>query len=189
MKKCMSFLLALVLVLALAVPALAADQSFTGNGSGQVGITADYTPGSDNTGSVGKVYALTLSWQQTGDLAYNGGKTTYSWNYGKLEYNSTTTDKGWTGSAAVVITATNRSNAAMEVTCDQPTPISGLTIGGSYEGGKTLLTLASAATGGFTAAGKEQTDSTTYNIPVGAVSGDTYTGGNIGTITVTVVGK
>lgn len=189
MKKCMSFLLALVLVLALAVPALAADQSFSGNGSGQVGITADYTPGSDNTGSVGKVYALTLSWQQSGTLAYNGGKTTYSWNYGKLEYDSTTADKGWSGSAAVTITAKNRSNAAMEVTCADPEPISGLTINGSYESSKTVLNLGTAATGGFTAAGSEQSDSTTYTIPVGGVSGDTYTGGNIGTITVTVVGK
>ena len=59
MKKCMSVLLALVLALALAVPAFA-DQTFNGNGSGQVGITADYNAGSDNTGSVGKVYALTL---------------------------------------------------------------------------------------------------------------------------------
>ena len=188
MKKCMSVLLALVLALALAVPAFA-EQTFSGNGSGQVGITADYTAGSDNTGSVGKVYALTLSWKQTGDLAYNGGKTTYSWNYGKLAYDSTTADKGWTGSAAVTITAKNRSNAAMEVKCDEPEPISGLTISGSYQGGKTVLNLGTAATGGFTAGGSEQSDFTTFSIAPGGVSGDTYKGGNIGTITVTVVGK
>ena len=52
-----------------------------------------------------------------------------------------------------------------------------------------MLNLGTAATGGFTAGGSEQSDSTTFNIAPGGVSGDTYKGGNIGTITVTVVGK
>lgn len=188
MKKYMSLFLALVMALALAVPAFA-DQTFTGSGSGQVGITAGYQAATDNKDNVDKIYTLTLTWEQTGDLVYNAGKTTYTWKQDSLSYDSTTADKGWSGATAVTITATNRSNAPMDVSCAQPVPVQGLTISGSYANGKSLLELGTAATGGFTAAGSEQSDSTTYTIPVGGVSGDTYTGGNIGTITVTVTAK
>lgn len=189
MKKLWSVILALTLVMAMAAPAFAAEQSFGGNGSGEVGITAGYTAASDNKDSVGTIYALTLSWEQTGTLAYNGGKTTYTWNQSSVSYDSKVTEKGWSGTAAVTIKAQNRSNAAMEVSCGAPTAIAGLTISGSYANSKTLLSLASAATGGFDTAGKVQEDQTTYNIAEGQISGDSYTGGKVGTITVTVTGK
>lgn len=189
MKKILGIVLALTLAAALAVPAFAGDQSFnTGSGSADVGINADYVAATDNTGNVTKVYALTLSWVQTGSLTYNAGKTTYTWNQGNLAYDSEVTEKGWSGTAAITITAKNRSNAAVDVSCANPTAASGLTITGSYAGGTSVMELPTAATG-FTTPGAMQTKSVTYNIAEGEVTG-TYSGtGNIGTITVTVTGK
>ena len=188
MKKCMSVFLALVMALALAVPAFA-DQTFTGSGSGQVGITAGYQAATDNKDNVDKIYTLTLTWEQTGNLVYNAGKTTYTWKQDSLSYDSTTADKGWSGATAVTITATNRSNAPMDVSCAQPLPVQGLAISGSYANGKSLLELGTAATGGFETTGEPQSASAVYNIASSDMAGDTYKGGNIGTITVTVTAK
>ena len=196
MKKFWSILLTLSLVLTLSVSVFAGEETFQGStGSGNVGITAGYEAATDNknaiqNGTEGKVYYLTLSWEQNGNISYNAGKTTYTWNQGQLQYTSSVSDKGWTvTNANVVITATNRSNRDVDVSCGNPVGVSGVTFTGSYAADKPAeFTVGSAATGGFDAVGAVQTKSAQYNIT--AVSGDGWTGtGNIGTITVTITGK
>lgn len=194
MKKIISLILALVMVMALSVTAFATN--FEGaTGTGDVGIVADFEIATDNkqdilNGAAGtKVYSLTLSWVQNGTISYNAGKTTYSWNKESLEYDSKESDKGWTvpSGANVVITAVNRSNRDVQISCGDPNAISGVTISGSYTTAATFTVL-SAATGGFEATGAEQTGSATYSIS--SVSGDGWNGiGNIGTITVTITGQ
>lgn len=192
MKKLISIILVLVMVMALSVTAFATN--FEGaSGTGDVGITADYQAATDNkdailAGTEGKVYSLTLSWAQNGNIVYNAGKTTYSWNKDNLEYDSNESDKGWTvpSGANVVITAVNRSNRDVQISCGDPAAFNGLTITGSYD--NATFTVNSAATGGFTATGSEQSGSATYSIT--NVSGDTWDGtSNIGTITVTITGQ
>lgn len=194
MKKILSLILALVMVLSLSVTAFATGSEFTGSGTGNVGIVADYENATDNkqdilNGAAGtKVYSLTLSWQQNGTISYNAGKTTYSWNKDNLEYDSSVSNKGWTvpSGTNVEITAVNRSNRPVAIACGNPVPYTGLTITGSYDSAN--FTVASAATGGFTAVGAVQTESATYTIT--GVSGDSWDGiANIGTITVTITGQ
>lgn len=192
MKNLLCLLLALILVMSIVFAASAASFEIQSS-IGFVGISAEYEVETDNkeeieAGTEGTIYALTLSWRQNGRIVYNAGKTTYTWNQGKLEYDKTVSDKGWTAADAnVVFTAVNRSNRAVEITCGDPIAFSGLTITGEYSPGA-CFTVDSAATGGFEAAGKEQTGGTTYSIT--KVEGDSWDGtGNIGTITVTIAGK
>lgn len=191
MKKCFCLLLALILVMPLSAAASATSFEVQ-TGTGIVSIAADFEEATDNkkaieAGAEGKIYALTLSWKQNGRIVYNAGKTVYAWNQGKLKYDSTVTNKGWTTTGAnVVITAVNRGNRDVRITCGSPVAVSGLTITGAYD--RSAFTVPSAATNGFDEVGAEQTGSATYSIS--KVSGDSWNGtGNIGNITVTIAGQ
>ena len=117
MKKTISIMLALVLVLALAIPAFAVEPT-TGEKSQEV--TATYVAAVDG-GTPGTVYNVTITWTQneTHDLTYNGGsQATYKWNADTLKYevsDGTNTEAGWSGSTGYKVTVTNRSNANVTV--------------------------------------------------------------------------
>lgn len=123
MKKVLSFVLALVMVMALSVTAFAADptpiQSEPKNHTEFKDITADYTKESHTKGAT--VYYFTITWtpNQTNDLAYTGEQATYVWNTTSLSYTKATeghVDAAWSGSAGYSVELVNRSNAALKVT-------------------------------------------------------------------------
>lgn len=193
MKKLLRIVLALVLALQMAVPALAYSETFEQSGVGYVDIIVEYLAPTDNraeieSGAAGtRVYSVTLEWDTAGKIIYNAGKTTYSWNNSSLQYDSDVSGKGWTvDGAKVTITAKNRSNRPVDVVCADPEAISGITLKGSYD--RSQMTIPSAAPDDFTGIGQEQSAQAVYTI--GSVSGEI--GGNttnIANITVTVTGK
>lgn len=124
MKKVLSFVLALVMVLALSVTAFAEDTPTTTqkepkNQSEHRDITAGYTAESHKKGDT--VYYFTITWtpNTTNDLKYTGEQATYVWNTESLSYTKATeghVEAGWSGSAGYSVELVNKSNAALKVT-------------------------------------------------------------------------
>lgn len=118
MKKVTSLLLALVMALALAVPAFAED--ITPNvGEPSKNVEATYTAPVNQGGE--KVYYFTVAWAENEkmDLTYTGENATYTWNGSTMHYEKTVNnaDKvGWTGSAGYTVTITNQSNDSISAT-------------------------------------------------------------------------
>ena len=113
MKKITSLLLALVMALALAVPAFAEDTWPTETDK-KKDVTASYAEPEDK--DAGKVYYLTITWDEIKDtkLTYTGEKTTYTWDGVNMKYDSKVTNQtevGWKGSTGYTVTVTNQSNA------------------------------------------------------------------------------
>lgn len=130
MKKIMSLVLALALVLSMGVTVFAeeSDPVKTVPGSKDVNVTAGYT--APTYKSAGTVYHVVIGWEQTGTITYKDASYTYTWNAEQTKYE---TPKGaetaaWTVSgAAVEITVTNKSNAAIIATCAAPEAGAGIT--------------------------------------------------------------
>lgn len=123
MKKVLSFVLALVMVMALSVTAFAVDptpiQMEPKNHTEFKDITADYTKESHTKGDT--VYYFTITWtpNKTNNLAYTGEQATYVWNTDSLSYTKATdghVEAAWSGSAGYSVELVNKSNAALKVT-------------------------------------------------------------------------
>lgn len=198
MKKHLRFAIAAVLTLALicsatVVPVLADSETLLGTGISFVDVEVEYIAPSDNraeieAGTEGtRIYSVTLDWEPSGRIIYNAGKTIYSWNNQDLQYDTEVTDKGWTVlDAKVKITAKNRSNRPIEMSCSEPVSIDAVKLSGSYD--RSTVTVPSAAVNGFDGVGAEQTASVVYT--VSSVSGDISANTeNIATITIIVTGK
>lgn len=110
MKKYLIALLALVMMFALAVPALA---EVTPTGNTEQEVTAGYVAAENIEAA--PVYRVTIDWTpKTGDtaLTYTGEKTTYTWDTVGLNYTaSTTAAAGWSGETGYEVKVTNYSNA------------------------------------------------------------------------------
>ena len=98
MKRIFSILLALTLMVALAVPAFAADPNGTWNGEtwtpadgNSQNVTANYTTSDDE---VRHTYYATITWNVP-SFSYNFQGTQYTWQTGTLNYKAT----GQTGTA------------------------------------------------------------------------------------------
>lgn len=191
MKKVLSFVLALVMVLALSVTAFAAngipntgDGEFPGSRD-DIDITASFT---DNKDVVNHKYHVTVAWNTTGSISYTKGYTTYTWNPGETKYESTVTDAKWdVQNASIAITVTNRSDGAIKAVCGEPVEKTNgtATITGIYDSASEgTLSLGSAAGETYTAPGAPVTKTATYSIT--DVTGSIDKSGTIATITVTV---
>ena len=188
MKQLLSIFSVLMIFSSMSLTVFAGGKTFEGNGNGNVGIVADYIGPSDNKGNVTKVYAVTIEWQQTGDLVYNAGNTVYSWNEQELAYDKKVTNKGWSGTATVDITAKNRSNSAVKVKGEPFKNSSNckcLKVTGSYD--KPEIELPSAASSDYDKIGKVQVGMLQYHVT--HVEGEWNGKGVLGTLTLVVTGK
>lgn len=120
MKKALSMILVLTMVLALALPAMAAETDITPTSGNTQDVTATYTAPKNVIS--GKIYTVEIKWEsQTTDkaLSYTGATTAYVWTPEKMQYvESDKTSDGsvaaaWDGSAKVKVTVTNKSNDAI----------------------------------------------------------------------------
>ena len=191
MKKALSFILAAVMLFALAVPAFAVDNVTSGNnaGSASENVTADYEAGKTTAATV---YLVNVTWGVTSELKYSDGTTTYIWNANTTEYTQgTTSGQGWTGDAKVDITVTNKSNAAITATASWANA-QGITAACTFDSEKDKVDVESAATGTDLSAnqlkGSEKTGTIKATV---TVSNGTITQSNavVGTITVNIAAK
>lgn len=149
MKKVTSLLLALVMALALAVPAFAEDLA-KGEVSGNKtqDVTAEYTTTPDDTKHT---YHVTVTWGTAPKFTYNYQGTEYTWQPGTLSYQETkkTGQEGWKDNKteeSVSLTVENKSD--MVVKCSVGTRVddsqkNGLTL--TYTLNNPLNTQAAAA--------------------------------------------
>lgn len=191
MKKVLSFVLALVMVLALSVTAFAANgipNSGVGKFPGStdnIDITANFT---DNKDVVNHKYHVTVNWQPTVTISYSNGYTTYTWDPAHTKYETKETDAAWSinEGANIKITVENRSDGAIKAECGKPVAVAGVNanIQGKYDTESNgTLNIGSAAGENYTA-GKMQSASATYSIT--GVTGSIDKDGTIATITVKV---
>lgn len=210
MKKIMSLVLALALVLSMGVTVFAAgdsgsitvtDPTDTEHNSESIDVTAGYTAAKYDTGAT--VYHVVVAWEKSGTITYAGNQYYYDWkvdenNFGYVKDDTKSTNAGWkVDNATVAITVTNKSNAAIKATCSAPaaktdTGVTG--IEGHYDDGTAQtaeLKLESAApkiTGpNDSLTGTEQKASATYTIT--GVNGTIGEAGVIATISVTIAKK
>ena len=171
MKKLLSGILALVLMLSLIVPAFAATND--GSQGTNIDVKAKYNGGAATTDTI----HVNIEW---GEMAFtynvNGTKT---WNAATHAYVDNTT-KNWTATGNT-ITITSHSNVPIKATLSFAAAAAYNTVTGTFD--KTVLTLPSAV-------GKELNDQSlvgTSNLILGGTLADTVTEmTQIGTITVAI---
>lgn len=190
MKKIISLLLALVMVMGLSVTAFAGEYGEpSATTKEDATITASYTGGSVTHNDK---YKINVKWTPSGTIRYSDAVTTYNWNTTSLTYDKdpSSTTAGWVcDKAAIKIDVTNYSSQGVKVSCAAPTITdNGVTaIKGTYTDGQTstVLNLGTANNGNGTGgAGKETTDTTTFSI--NSVEGKITEAGTIGTITISI---
>ena len=200
MKKIMSLVLALALVLSMGVTVFAeensgsttvTDPADTAHNSKDIDVTAGYTAPRYTVGDT--VYHVVVAWSQTGTITYTGDQYTYTWkpndgDYGR--YDMTGEAAHWTVTdAKVAITVTNKSNAPITATCAAPKVESGITVTGNYDAtsnGKLVLESAAPSENELpnTVDGTKQEATATYTIT--GVDGTITGAGKIATISVTI---
>lgn len=125
MKKALSMILVMTMVLALALPAMAADGDpiTTAPTESSKDVTASYAAPSHEADKAEVLY-FTITWTSTavtGDnaLAYTGEQATYHWDGENMKYTKNTdghVNAGWNdGTAGYTITVSNQSNIALKV--------------------------------------------------------------------------
>lgn len=202
MKKVLSFVLALVMVMALSVTAFAETYDGVSKSEDQV-VTADYTK-ENVSKSEATVYNFTITWDASkNDLAYYGEQATYTWNTSELKYKPNTESAtykaaGWYGEAKVVVTVTNRSEVALDFTTKDENNTYGLDISANKATTQTVTSATTDSAGNsFTwkdanKVGNPQSADITYTIKKGNDSTAidtttaTATGNKVATITITV---
>lgn len=190
MKKVLSFVLALVMVLALSVTAFAEVHQGegtipAGGKSESTNIEATFNKHDD---VVNHKYHVTVKWEPNVTISYSNGYTTYTWDPAKTKYETKATEAAWSVNegANIKITVENRSDGAIQAVCGAPMAVAGVTanIQGSYDNESNGTLNIGSAAGENYSAGKMQSASATYSIT--GVTGSIDKDGTIATITVTV---
>lgn len=194
MKKLVSLLLAIVMVMCMSVTAFAAEIK---TGDNTIDIPASYTGssitivGPDGSATTATVYSVKLEWTGINGVAYKGAQTAYYWDEATLTYkqhdNSTTA--GWTDdSDSCTITVTNKSNAAIKATAEfKAAENIGATVTCAF--GNNGCTIASAApTKAQLEAGTVNGSAKTGQITADISASGTLNSGvtSVGTITITI---
>ena len=210
MKKIMSLVLALALVLSMGVTVFAEESTNPTtvtndeieNNNTNIDVTAGYEKPSYTVAST--VYHVVVAWEKSGTIKYVGDNFTYTWHPetgGNGAYTKDGTPAHWevSADAKVAITVTNKSNAAITATCGAPAVAIGTVTGivGHYGDGTDQtaeLNLESAAPAtvgpdatGDQLKGTERKASATYTIT--GVDGTIAGAGTIATISVTIAKK
>lgn len=199
MKKIMSLVLALALVLSMGVTVFAAESETveTVPDSKDINVTAGYT--APTYSAAATVYHVVIGWQQTGTITYTDAKNVYNWTVSDGDNGQYVRDDEkseaakWTvANAAVAITVTNKSNAAITATCAEPKKVGNVTVTGSYDAtsnGQLELESAAPAESELptTLNGTERTATATYTIT--GVDGTITGAGAIATINVSISAK
>jgi len=189
MKKTLSIILALAMVLALSVSALAVDL-VPNSGASSQNVTASYTAHTD--APVATAYYVTIAWvANNNDIAYSEGVTTYVWDAANTKFDAgTLTGKGWTGTAQYTITVTNQSNDAIAASASWA-PAAGITCAATVgsdlalnradvDGSNAVLTPAADL------AGNAQSDTITVDVATPTAGTIAADGALVGTITVAI---
>ena len=129
MKKALSMILVLTMVLALALPAMAEEGPITEGlpEDATKNVTASYE--APVATDAGPKYYVTIAWQNTDkNLTYTSEKATYTWDGNALKYGKTVDrEAGWSGKATWEITVTNQSNADIDFVTTPTTTYDSLT--------------------------------------------------------------
>lgn len=195
MKKFTSIILALVMALALAVPAFAEDTVTVNPEDAQTrNVEATYDGAKDTAGETN--YYFTVQWKQTAStLKYEGVKTTYTWVGSKMQYEPKITNndtKGWSGSATFEVEVVNQSDASVKMTAEADAKF-GLVANATGEETKVLTTAAVKKNGDSismtdtTAVGNAQKNSVTYSFDTKSATEPTGEGVSDGKITVATI--
>lgn len=193
MKKTISILLALVLVLALSATAFATDiNSVAGNNTATQDVTAQVVSGT--VGETATVYYVTITWNaDRNTLKYTEAAAEYEWNPATLQYTGEGHEAGWSGDAQYTITVTNKSNAAVKAQASWQEK-AGISAECSYNGDGSVTLGSAAVTEGSTEIKPSETgvtgtaQSNTIVATIGTPTDGTISAGEntVGTITVTI---
>lgn len=202
MKKIISALLAMVLLLSLSVTAFATENKYSNpkeEGTNQfvnagttdsANVEATYAKPAD---VVPTIYYVTVAWQQTGAITYTDAQDTYTWKPGSMTYEKTSaTAQGWTveENANIKVTVTNKSNAGITAECAEPAGVSGIALTGAFAESKNSVSLGTNAPANHevTAAVEAVVGDIRYDITgvTGTLSGVNGTSYSIATITLTL---
>lgn len=191
MKKTLSVILALAMMLTLTTVAFAEPTLVQGQGNGNSDqeVTATYDPA---TTSGDTVYYVTVEWNmESNTLKYSEGDTAYTWNGAEMKYEEVTTTtqptgQGWEGQAVYTVKVTNQSNAEINAVATW-VEANSLTVNCEFD--KNNQKLDSAAEG--IEPGDDETGTAqdvTIQATVETPEDGTITEGNtkVGTITVTI---
>ena len=116
MKKALSMILVLTMVLALTLPAMAAETDITPSDGKTKDVTATYKGPEDI--STGKIYLATITWNpvEGSNLTYTGAKTSYKWDTGAMKYmpnEAGNVAAKWEGFLSYTVKVENFSNDAL----------------------------------------------------------------------------
>lgn len=120
MKKILSLILALALVMSLGIPAFAAGNTATANGAGDqtITVTGTYTAGQTGAAKV----SVEIAWDAM-TFTYTGAAEG-TWNPGTHEYDDSV-EAGWSEETAT-ITVTNHSNVGVNARLIFATELAGI---------------------------------------------------------------